>query len=124
MKRGIRIFHWTVTILVCLLMTASATTYVLNYEEVRLTFEQELGFPTWLIYPMAVAKYSAVVMLLTKFNRSLTEWAYAGLTFNMLLAIGTHVANDDDQALPATVGLLLIIASYFTWKRIMKLKES
>lgn len=122
MKKGIKITHWISTALVCLLMTASASMYVFNYEEVRATFDEELGFPTWLIYPMAVAKYSAVLMLLTKFNRSLTEWAYAGLVFNMLLALGTHVSRGDDQTLQVLVGLLLVVVSYFSWKRMARSK--
>jgi hypothetical protein len=118
--KGIKIAHWIATALVCLLMSASAGMYIFNHEEVRDTFDDQLGFPTWLIYPMAVAKISAVIMLLTKFNNSLTDWAYAGLTFNILLAIGAHVSVNDDQALPAAVALLLILTSYFTWKRLSK----
>lgn len=115
-----KIIHWIATALVCLLMSASAGMYVFSHEDVRDTFDQQLGFPTWLIYPMAVAKISAVIMLLTKFNNSLTEWAYAGLTFNILLAIGAHLSVKDEQALPATVALVLILTSYYTWKRFPK----
>jgi hypothetical protein len=120
MSKGIKITHWVATALVCLLMAMSAGMYIFNHEEVRTTFDKELGFPTWLIYPMAVAKIAAVIMLLSKFNKALTEWAYAGLSFNILLAVGAHVSVGDDQALPAIIAFFLILTSYFTWKRMMK----
>ena len=117
MKRVVRITHWIATSIVSLLMFASASTYIIGYEEVRITFTEQLGFPAWLIYPMAVAQYSSVLMLVTKFNRTLTEWAYAGLVFNLLLAIGAHVAASDQQVVPVSVVLILTVLSYFTWKR-------
>lgn len=117
MKRVVRITHWIATGIVSLLMFASASTYIIGHEEVRITFTEQLGFPAWLIYPMAVAQYSSLLMLVTKFNRTLTEWAYAGLVFNLLLAIGAHVAASDQQVVPVSVVLILTVLSYFTWKR-------
>jgi len=121
MKKGLRIVHWLTTGLVCILFTASALTYILNHDEVSETFLSELGFPAWLVYPMAVAKLAAVVMLLTKFNKALTEWAYAGLVFNMLLAIGAHTSTGDPQFVAPVMALILIIGSYLTWKQKKKL---
>ncbi len=123
MKRGIKIAHWVATALVCLLIGASAMTYLIRYEEVVETFRLKLHFPIWLVYPMAVAKISAIVMLLTKFNRTLTEWAYAGLTFNMLLAVGAHASSGDSQYIYPTVALILVLGSYFTWKRMVSWKD-
>lgn len=118
MNRWIKTIHWVATALVCLLMSASAATYIFLHEDVVQTFQLQLGFPTWLVYPMAVAKISAVIMLLSKFNKPLTEWAYAGLSFNLLLAIGTHVSLGEGQALQAFIVLLLVLISYFSWKRL------
>ena len=121
MNRGLRITHWLTTGLVCLLFTASALIYILRHDEVSETFHLNLGFPAWLVYPMAVAKLGAVIMLLSKFNRTLTEIAYAGLVFNMLLAVGVHVLTGDSQIIAPIVALILIFGSYFTWKRKLKL---
>lgn len=116
MKRGVRIAHWTSTVFVCGLMTLSAATYILDHDAVSETFLLKLGFPTWLIYPMAIAKLSAVFMLMSKFNNTLTEWAYAGLTFNLLLAIGAHVSIGEEQAISPAIALSLLAISYYTWK--------
>ena len=104
------------TVFVCGLMSLSAGTYVLDHDAVSETFLLKLGFPTWLIYPMAIAKISAVIMLISKFNKTLTEWAYAGLTFNLLLAIGAHVSIGEEQAISPAIALSMLAISYYTWK--------
>ena len=121
MKKGLNFIHWVTTALVSLLIGASALTYLLNHDEVSETFELKLHFPSWLIYPMALAKLSAIFMFLSKFNKTLTEWAYAGLTFNLLLAIGAHVSIGDPQFLAPLIAVVLTIGSYLTWK--VKLKS-
>lgn len=115
-----RIIHWSTTTLVCLLFTASALTYLFLHEDVSETFELNLGFPAWLVYPMAIAKLGAVIMLMSKFNQTLTEWAYAGLVFMMLLAVGAHVATGESQIFAPIVALILIFGSYFSWKQKLK----
>lgn len=117
MNRALNITHWVTTALVSLFIGISALTYLFNYDSVSEAFRVQLGFPTWLIYPMAIAKLSAVLLLITKFNSTITEWAYAGLVFNMLLAIGAHIAKGDPQFAAPLVALVLILGSYATWKR-------
>ncbi|MCR9173428.1 MAG: DoxX family protein [bacterium] len=120
MKRALKIAHWSVTVLACIIFTLSALTYFFRHDDVSETFEINFGFPAWLVYPMAVAKIGGVILLLTKFNRSLTEWAYAGFTFMMLLAIGVHAMNRESQIFAPILALTLVIMSYFTWKRMKR----
>lgn len=115
-----KIAHWVLTGLLSALMLMSVFMYISNYEMMVQGFPM-LGFPAWLIYPLATAKLLGVVMLLTKFKSWLTEWAYAGFFFNFLLAIGTHISLGDGGASSAIVALLLLIGSYITWKLSMKL---
>jgi DoxX-like family len=116
--KKVKIAHWIFTGLISALLLMGASMYILDHEEVVKSFNH-LGFPTWLIYPMAIAKFLGVMMLLTKFNKWLTEWAYAGIVFNLLLGFGAHLAISDD-ALAPLVALVLITGSYFTWKKLEK----
>lgn len=124
MKRGIKITHRFTTTLVCLLIGASTLTYILRYEDVSETFVQELHFPSWLVYPMAIAKIAAIIMLISKFNKTLTEWAYAGLAFNMLLAVGAQLSSGDSQFIYPTIAVILVFGSYFSWKKMLGWKEA
>lgn len=112
-----KITHWISTGLISALLIMSAGMYIFNHSAIEAAFTH-LGFPLWLIYPMAIAKIGGVVMILTKFDETWTEWAYAGIFFNLLLALGAHVSVHDGAWISPFVGLVLILVSYFTWKRL------
>jgi len=102
--------YWISTILVCLLFLYSASMYFTKTEMVKGFFES-LGYPTYIVIPLAFAKILGVVMILWRKNAWLTEWAYAGFFFDLVLASVAHyVAN---QGLGLSVyGLILLLISY------------
>lgn len=110
-----KIVHWIFTGLLSALMLMSASMYLFNTEEVMGAFAV-FGFPTWIVYPLAFAKILGVLMILTKFNKTLTTFAYAGFLFNALLAFGAHTATGDGEAGGAIIALVLWIGSFSTWK--------
>jgi len=112
--------YWIVTILFCALLTFSAGMYFLNYDEVSSEFVK-LGFPTWVIYPLAVLKLAGIAVVIIRKNRSLVEWAYAGFFFNVLLALTAHFTIADGELWGALVALLFILASYFLGKKVRPL---
>ena len=95
-----------------LLMTFSAVMYFAQYEMVSETFSK-LGFPTFIIYPLAIAKILGLVAIWTNKSETLKQWAYAGFTFNLLLAAGAHLNISDGEHFPAVIGLVLVLVSYF-----------
>ncbi len=113
--KKLKIVHWIFTGLISALMLMSASMYFVKNDEIQLAFTG-FGFPTWLIYPLAIAKILGVLMLLTKFNKTLTEFAYAGILFNLLLAFGAHTAIGDGESMGAIIGLVLWIGSFSTFK--------
>ena len=113
--RTARILHWVFTLLLSALLFMSASMYFLQPDEVAVEFTI-FGFPTWIIYPLAIAKFLGVVMIITKWKKWLTEWAYAGIFFNVSLAIGAHFTIQDGDQIVAIVGLILMVGSFATWK--------
>ncbi|MEO0337882.1 MAG: DoxX family protein [Bacteroidota bacterium] len=112
-----KIVYWVSTGLLTALMLMSAGMYLFNNPSVQEAFTS-LGFPTFIIYPLAAAKILGLVALWTNYNKSLKEWAYAGFTYNTLLATGAHLAANDGQFGGAAVGFILVMVSYFSWKKI------
>jgi hypothetical protein len=110
-----KIVHWIFTGLLSALMLMSAGMYLFNTEEVSGMFTA-LGFTSWIIYPLAIAKLLGVLMLLSKFNKTLTTFAYAGFLFNFLLAFGAHMAIGDGEAGGAVMALILWAGSFSMWK--------
>ena len=60
-----KITYWSATVLLSALLLMSAGMYVFNTETIQELFKG-FGYPTYLIYPLVVAKISAVVVLLTQ----------------------------------------------------------
>ena len=111
-----KIIFWIATGLLSALMLVSAGMYFFNHEEIVKSFDA-LGHPRHVIYPLAVAKILAIVTILTRKNATLTEWAYAGLCFNFVLALMAHLAAQDGEFGGALVALILLFTSYFFGKR-------
>ena len=107
-----KIAYWISTGLVCLMMLFSASMYFVNNEEIQTVF-LGLGYPTHIIYPLAIAKILAVVAILTKKSQTLKEWAYAGLFFDFVLATTAHIVAQDGDHWGAIVALVLLMVSYY-----------
>ena len=108
--------YWIATGLFSALMLMSATMYVVQHDMVAEMFKS-LGHPVHIIYPLALAKLLGVIAILTKRSQTLKEWAYAGFFFELLLAVGAHIAVGDGGAGGAIMGLALILTSYFMEKK-------
>jgi hypothetical protein len=112
--------YWIITLLFCALLTYSAGMYVINYADVSKEFV-DLGFPTWVIYPLVAFKITGTIIILWRNNRSLVEWAYAGFSLNILLALFAHLTISDGDQWGAVVALVLVLASYFLGKKVRPL---
>jgi hypothetical protein len=112
-----KIVYWISTILICLLMLASAGMYLLNYQVVAQIFTN-LGHPTHVIYPLAIAKILGVTAILSNYSKSLKEWAYAGFFFDFVLAFMAHYFVADGGIVTPVVALGLLLTSYFSDKKI------
>ncbi|OIQ18089.1 MAG: hypothetical protein BM557_07690 [Flavobacterium sp. MedPE-SWcel] len=107
-----KIIYWTATILMCLLFIYSAQMYIFNYEMVK-GFFTSLGFPTWLVYPLAILKIAGVITILTKYSKFLKELAYAGFLYDAILALMAHKMVDDGGHMAAVIAIILIIVSWY-----------
>ena len=103
---------WISTALLSILMLFSAGMYIFNYGEISEVFV-DLGFPTFIVYPLAVAKLLGIVALWAFKRRPIQEWAYAGFFFDFVLALGAHLAVNDGEFGGALAALILLFASYF-----------
>lgn len=106
-----RIIYWVATGLLCALMLFSAGMYLFSHEEVSAEFTK-LGFPVWIIYPLAIAKILGVIAIVSRLSRTLLEWAYAGFFFDVLLAAAAHLSVGDGEQYAAIVAAVLVLVSY------------
>ncbi|MEM9445970.1 MAG: DoxX family protein [Verrucomicrobiota bacterium] len=110
MKKSNKIIYWISTGLLSALMLMSASVYIIQHETILEAFTK-LGYPSYIIYPLALMKLLGVIAILTRKSPLLKEWAYAGFFFNFLLALSAHINAGDGEYLPASVALILLIVS-------------
>ena len=110
MKRN-KIIYWTSTGILSALFTFSAIMYFINYSYVESAFTS-LGFPTWIIYPLATLKLLGIIAILSKKSLFLKELAYAGFLFDALLALIAHLAIGDGEQIPAVIGVIAVTTSW------------
>jgi len=73
-----------------------------------------LGYPAYLAVILGVCKLLGVAAILYPRTRLLREWAYAGITFNLLGAFISHLVVHDPVLIAMTplLVLVLVAASY------------
>ena len=110
MNKRNKIIYWTSTGLFSAFLLMGATMYFLQYAMVSEMFTK-LGFPTFIVYPLATAKILGITAILTKKSKLLKEWAYAGFFFNLVLATLAHINIGDGQFAPPLFALTLLLVS-------------
>jgi len=97
--------YWISTGIMAFIFTFSAYNYFFNYEAIAGFFDH-LGFPRWVIYPLAVAKILGLVAVFSNLSDWLKEWAYAGFFFDALLALSAHYITDGGGYMFSIVALV------------------
>ena len=111
-----RILFFVATGLLSLMMIFSAGMYFFKYDDVSAIFAL-LGFPQFIIYHLAVANLLAVAAIWTLLHPALVEWAYAGLAFDFLLAIGAHLNVGDGEHGGGIIAVVLLTLSYLFYRK-------
>jgi len=112
MTKG-KIAYWISTALLCLLYAAGATMYLAQRPMVEEGFAY-FGYPAYLINLLIAAKIAAPLALLTRVSVRLSDLAYAGMFYHLLLAISAHLNSGDGGFAPALIALALLVVSFLS----------
>jgi hypothetical protein len=106
--------YWISTTLLSLLYLASATMYLVKRDWVRQALA-DLGYPAYLVTFLIAVKILAVAAILLRINVPLSDLAYAGMLYHLLLSASAHISvRKPGGALPAAICLVLLVASFLT----------
>lgn len=120
-QRNLKVVYWVVTLLFTLLQGWSALQYLTEAPAMVSTLTA-LGYPIYFMKILGIAKLLGIAAILYGRWPVLKEWAYAGFTFDVLGAFGSHLLAGDPVVI-ALVPLLFLAAqltSYFLWKRLAR----
>ena len=115
------IIYWISTIIFAALMIFSAAGGLQPTQEAIQILHDGLGYPVYFIQFISIAKLiGAIVILIPGLNRSVKEWAYAGLFFDLAGAIYSGVASSgrfDPMMFMMLLWILPGIVSYYYWHK-------
>ena len=122
MKKN-KIIFWTATIILILWEGVMPLSTIFFAPEYVNAGTKPLGYPDYFAYTLIICKVLGVIAIsFPKIPNKVSEWAYAGLTFNLIFAFISHAAVDKNigfMLMPLVVlGILAI--SYVYGNKIRK----
>ncbi len=119
MKRK-RIIFWTATIIVFLFEGLMPLGTLLFAPEYTNAGTEPLGYPDYFAYALVICKVlGATALMIPKLHPTIKEWAYAGLTFNLVFAFISHTVVDGNIAymvMPIVIGAILAVSYIYNLK--------
>lgn len=119
---GMKIAYWVATGLLLFLLGWAAVSYVVIHET-QAGFFEAFGYPTYLVYPLAALKLTAIVVIVTHRWNDLRDMVYAAYFFNMVLALVGHIIFGDFFG-HAVVGMIALPVSYLLGNQVRGMPKS
>jgi hypothetical protein len=113
-----KIMYWIFTALLVVLMGFGSIPDLMYLPDAVALFDH-LGYPVYLLPFLAVAKLLGIAVILIPGFPRIKEWAYAGLTFDLVGATYSSVAVGDPASNWAFmfIGFAIIAGSYVCYHR-------
>ena len=115
---NIKWVYWIATGLLSLMYVCGGLMYLTNIPMVQGMFGN-FGYPAYIVPILGVVKLLAAATILSRFSVALSDLAYAGMFFHLVLAAGAHIGIADWAGLPPSlVALVLLAVSFLTQNRV------
>lgn len=119
--KAINITYWVSTIIFAALMIFSAVGGLQPSQQAIQILHDGLGYPIYFIQFISIAKLlGSVAILIPGLNKTVKEWAYAGLFFDLAGALYSGVAaagKFDPMILSMLAWIIPGIVSYYFWHK-------
>jgi hypothetical protein len=120
MKKN-KIIFWVATIILLLWEGVMPLSTILFTPEYVTVGTKALGYPDYFAYALVICKVLGVIAIsIPKIPATLKEWAYAGLSFNLIFAFISHACVDKNigyMLMPVGIGAILAV-SYIYYHKI------
>ena len=123
--KTINILYWVFTILFAALMIFSSYGSILVNEDAKKLIHDYLGYPHYFIPFTGWAKLIGAIVILIPGLKTVKEWAYAGLFFDLIALVYSSIAVSgavDPPMLFLLIWFVPGVLSYIFWKKKMDLK--
>lgn len=124
--KTINTLYWIFTILFAAAMIFSSYGSIVVNEDSKNLIHNYLGFPIYFIPFTGVAKLIGSIVILIPGLKTIKEWAYAGLFFDLFGAIYSSIAvakGVDPMMAFMLVWVVPGVLSYIFWKKKMQVEN-
>lgn len=123
--KTVNILYWVFTIIFAALMIFSSYGSLMVNQDSKTLIHDQLGFPVYFIPFTGWAKLIGSIVILIPGLKTVKEWAYAGLFFDLIALVYSSIALSG--TVDPMMAFMLIwfvpgILSYYFWKRKMRLE--
>ena len=119
--KTINIIYWIATIIFAALMIFSAAGGLQPSQQAIQIMHDGLGYPVYFIQFISFAKlFGVIAILIPNLNKTIKEWAYAGLFFDLAGAVYSGIASAgkfDPMILTMAAWIIPGIVSYYFWRK-------
>lgn len=122
--KTINILYWVFTILFSALMIYSSYGSILVNDDAKKLIHEQLGYPVYFIPFTGWAKIIGSISILIPGLKTIKEWAYAGLFFDLVAVVYSGIALSgtvDPMMAFMLVWFVPGILSYIFWRKKMRL---
>ena len=122
--KTVNILYWVFTILFAGLMIFSSWGSIIVNEDSKTLIHEQLGYPIYFIPFTGWAKLIGSIIILIPVLKTIKEWAYAGLFFDLIAVVYSSLAlagKFDPMMAFMLVWFVPGVLSYYYWKRKMRL---
>ncbi len=113
MKKN-KIIFWVATGIIFLFEGLMPLGTLLFAPEYATAGTEPLGYPDYFAHALIICKVlGATALIIPALHPKIKEWAYAGLTFNLIFAVISHAMVDGEIAnilMPIVIGAILAVS--------------
>ena len=115
-SKSSKLLYRVATGVVTIIVLMFAANSIFNHEIFSQRFSA-LGHPTYIIYPLTIAKILGLIAIWSYWSKTLREWAYAGFFFVFILAMLAEMHAADGEFISSALALVSLAISYVARKR-------
>lgn len=116
-----KIIFWVTTGLLSAMLGIGAVYDAISAKE-AVDHVTRIGYPAYIVPFLGVAKILGIIAILVPKYPRLKEWAYAGITYDLIGAFYSHIAFGDGPDMWAgfPIGFVLIAVSYIYYHKLQR----
>lgn len=119
MKKN-KIIFWSATTIIFLMEAVMPLSSLVFAPEYFNAGTKPLGYPDYFAYALIICKVlGGTALMIPKLHPKVKEWAYAGLTFNLVFAVISHSVVDRNIGyilMPVGIGAILAVSYIYNQK--------